>query len=73
MERPYAIPNTRELQWTATPTEEQLLGSPVLATSSRPAVSFEPPPPHNWAVADEVGPPSEPPAASPAGDRKPGT
>jgi hypothetical protein len=65
MERPHAIPNTRQVHWTATPSEEQLLGSPRLATASGPAVSFEPPPPHDWAVVDEVGPPTEPTAASP--------
>jgi hypothetical protein len=34
MERPHAIPNTRQVHWTATPSEEQLLGSPRLATAS---------------------------------------
>jgi hypothetical protein len=64
MERPHAIPATRELQWTGTPSEEQLLGSPLLA-SSPPAVSFEPAPPHDWAAADDVGPPHDPPTAPP--------
>ena len=65
MERPHAIPTTRELQWTGTPSEEQLLGSPLRATSSPPAVSFEPAPPHDWAAADDVGPPHDLPAAPP--------
>jgi hypothetical protein len=65
MERPHAISATKELRWTTTPSEEQLLGPPLLATASPPAVSFQPPPPHDWAVADEVGSPSEPPAEAP--------
>ena len=65
MERPHAISDAKELRWTATPSEEQLLGSPLLVTTSPPAVSFEPPPPHDWAVADEVRSPSEPPAGTP--------
>jgi hypothetical protein len=65
MERPHAISDTKELRWTTTPSEEQLLGPPLLATASPPAVSFEPPTPHDWAVADEVGSPSEPPAGAP--------
>jgi hypothetical protein len=65
MERPYANPDTKHLRWTTTPSEEHLLGSPLLATSSLPAVSFEPPPPQEWAVADEVGAPHEPSAATP--------
>ena len=65
MERPHAISDTKELRWTTTPSEEQLLGPPLLATASPPAVSFEPLPPHDWAVADEVGSPSEPPAGAP--------
>ena len=65
MERPHAISDTKELRWTTTPSEEQLLGPPLLATASPPAVSFEPPPPHDWAIADEVASPSEPPAGAP--------
>jgi hypothetical protein len=65
MERPHPIPATRELQWTATPSEEQLLGSPLMATSSQPAVSFQPPPPHDWAGTDDVGSSEEPPTAPP--------
>jgi hypothetical protein len=62
MERPHAIPATRGLQWTGTPSEERLLGSPLRATSRPPAVSFEPAP-HDWAAVDDVGPTHDPPAA----------
>jgi hypothetical protein len=65
MERPYAIRENRELHWTGRPSEEQLLGSPLLAATRPPAVSFEPPPPHDWSVADDVAPPREPPNATP--------
>ena len=65
MERPHAIPDTKQLRWTTTPSEEQLLGSPLLAASSPPAVSFEPPAPHDWAVADDARTPYEPSATTP--------
>ena len=65
MERPHDMPKTRELQWTTRPSEEQLLGSPLLATTSRPAVSFEPRPPHDWATTEGTGSPHEPEHASP--------
>jgi hypothetical protein len=65
MERPDAIRENRELQWTGIPSEEQLLGSPLLAATRPPAVSFELPTPHDWSVADDVAPPRQAPNAIP--------
>jgi hypothetical protein len=65
LESPQAIRENRELQWTGRPSEEQLLGSPLLAASSPPAVSFEPPPLNDWSLPDDVAAPREPSNATP--------